>query len=91
MGAADVVWVAIAATLLASFFLYRDRGDLPSPTNWLFHSWPALLALGTACLLFQGSPVLRWPILRKACRLLTLLFYFGGSCSCCAGLRSGVG
>ena len=77
MGASAVVWVAITATLLASFFLYRDRGDQPSPTNWLFHSWPALLALGTACLLFQRSPVLRWPILRKACRLLMLLFYFG--------------
>src|SRR5690348_12963337 len=77
IGARGLAWVAITATLLASFFLYRDRGDQPSPMNWLFHSWPALLALGTACLLFQNSPVLRWPLLRKVCHLLMLLFYFG--------------
>ena len=61
LGATGTVWAGIAATLLASLFLYRDHGDQPSPTNWLFHSWPALLALGTACLLFQRSPALRWP------------------------------
>jgi transitional endoplasmic reticulum ATPase len=77
LGANSLIWVAIAATLFASFFLYRDHGDQPSPTNWLFHSWPALLALGTGCLLLQRSPVLRWSLLRKACRLLMLLFYFG--------------
>ena len=77
IGASGIVWAAIGATLFGSFVFYRDRGDQPSPTNWLFHSWPALLALGTACLLFQNSPALRRPILRKACRLLMLLFYFG--------------
>lgn len=77
LGVSGALWAAIAVTLLGSFFLYRDRGDQPSPTNWLFHSWPALLALGTACLLLQRLPILRSPILRKACRLLMLLFYFG--------------
>ncbi len=77
IGASGIAWAAIGATLFGSFVFYRDRGDQPSPSNWLFHSWPALLALGTACLLFQNSPALRRPILRKACRLLMLLFYFG--------------
>jgi transitional endoplasmic reticulum ATPase len=72
-----LLWVAVAATLLGSFFFYTDHGDQTSPTNWLFHSWPALLALGTACLLLARSPVLRWPLLRKASHLLMLLFYFG--------------
>ena len=77
IGASGIAWAAIGATLFGSLVFYRDRGDQPSPTNWLFHSWPALLALGTACLLFQNSPALGRPILRKACRLLMLLFYFG--------------
>ena len=77
IGASGIAWAAIGATLFGSFVFYRDHGDQPSPTNWLFHSWPALLALGTACLLFQNSPALRRPILRKACRLLMLLLYFG--------------
>jgi transitional endoplasmic reticulum ATPase len=72
-----LAWAAIAAVLVWSFFFYSDHGDQPSPTNWLFHSWPALLALGTACLLLQRLPSLQGRVVKKICRLAMLLFYFG--------------
>jgi hypothetical protein len=76
-----LLWFVVASVLLLSFFLYTPksvtRGAHSGVLDWVFQSWPALLAMALATWLLLQGPLATTPsFVQKAARLLMLFLTY---------------
>jgi transitional endoplasmic reticulum ATPase len=77
------LWIAIGSVFVLSFLLYspvtKTPGINPGPLDWLFQSWPALLAAACAMWLLLNGPLSASPAwVQKACRVVLVFFVYSG-------------
>jgi transitional endoplasmic reticulum ATPase len=77
------LWIAIGSVFVLSFLLYspvtKTPGINPGPLDWLFQSWPALLAAACAMWLLLNGPLSASPSwVQKACRVVLVFFVYSG-------------
>jgi hypothetical protein len=76
-----LLWSAATSVLLLSYFLYTPqsaiKGAHPGPVDWIFQSWPALLAMAIAIWLLLRGPLATTPsFVQKGARLLMLFLTY---------------
>lgn len=80
MGLRSVLWILVASAFLLSYALYSpSSGAREGAADWIFRSWPALLAAGLAMwLLLKGPLATAHGLLQKGCRLAMFFFLYCG-------------
>jgi len=76
-----LLWFGVFSVLLLSYLFYTPqfatRGAHPGPVDWVFQSWPALLAMPLATWLLLQRPLAFTPsFVQKAARLVMLFFTY---------------